>query len=131
MTKQEHINYWTRQVKDDYDCALVLYKAKYFAQSLFWAHLTLEKMCKALWIYKNDENTPPLIHNLLKIVSQTKEIFTEDELLFFNEMNVFQINGRYPHYAENLEVTITDNICLNYLNQTQIILQCLQKKMQL
>jgi len=60
MTKEEHIQYWTKQVNDDFDCANVLYQANHFAQSLFWAHLALEKMSKALWIKTNDGNAPPL-----------------------------------------------------------------------
>lgn len=69
MTKAEHIKYWTNQVADDYDCAIVLFKAKHFVQSLFWAHLALEKMCKALWVYKNESNTPLLVHNLVRIIA--------------------------------------------------------------
>ena len=51
----------------DFDCAKVLHNAGHYAQALFWAHLTLEKLCKALWIKTNESNTPPFIHNLLKI----------------------------------------------------------------
>lgn len=129
MTKKEHIEYWSSQVKDDFDCALVLNKAKHYAQSLFWAHLALEKMIKAFWIYKNESNTPPLVHNLVRLIVQTNEKFTDDDLLFFNEMNVFQIKGRYPNYAEKLEETISGEICDNYLLKTQNMLSCLQEKM--
>jgi len=54
MNKEEHILYWAKQVDDDFDCANVLYLANHYAQSLFWAHLALEKLSKALWIKKND-----------------------------------------------------------------------------
>ncbi len=129
MTKEEHIKYWSDQVYDDFDCALVLYKANHYAQSLFWAHLSLEKMCKALWIYKNETNTPPLVHNLLRLITQTGEIFEDEDLMFFNEMNVFQIKGRYPHYAEKLDETISQETCLQYLTKTENILKCLQQKL--
>ena len=69
MTKDEHILYWSKQVEEDYDCAKVLYKANHFAQALFWAHLALEKQSKALWIKKNEGNTPPFVHNLLRIIT--------------------------------------------------------------
>jgi len=129
MSKHEHIAYWTRQVNDDYDCAKVLCKANHYAQSLFWAHLALEKMSKALWIKTNESNTPPFVHNLLRLITSTSETFKEEQLQFFNEMNMFQMKGRYPDYAENLEETITKEICEEYLNKTKEMIQCLQEKL--
>jgi HEPN domain-containing protein len=130
MTKEEHINYWAKQVDEDFDCAIVLYQANHFAQSLFWAHLALEKHTKALWIKKNEGNTPPFVHNLLRLITQSNEYFSEDQLQFINEMNAFQIKGRYPDYAESLEKTVTKEICEEYLNETKKMIQCLQGKLQ-
>ena len=130
MTKEEHINYWAKQVDEDFDCAIVLSQAKHFAQSLFWAHLALEKLTKALWIKKNEGNTPPFVHNLLRLITQTNEYFSEEQLQFINEMNAFQIKGRYPDYAESLEKTITKEICEEYLTETKKMIQCLQGKLQ-
>jgi len=36
-------------------------------------------------------------------MNQTDEYFSDEQLQFINEMNTFQIKGRYPDYAENLE----------------------------
>jgi len=130
MTKEDHIEFWTNQVNKDFDCAIVLFDAKHFAQSLFWAHLALEKLSKALWIKTNEGNTPPFVHNLLRLITLTNEIFTEEQLQFFNEMNIFQIKGRYPDYAENLEQTITKEICEDYLNKTKQMIICLQERLQ-
>jgi HEPN domain-containing protein len=130
MTKEEHIIYWAKQVDDDFDCANVLFQANHFAQSLFWAHLALEKLTKALWIKKNDGNTPPFVHNLLRLITQTNEHFSEEQLQFINEMNSFQIKGRYPDYAESLERTITKEICEEYLTETKKMILCLQGKLQ-
>jgi len=130
MTKGEHIQFWTKQVTDDFDCAIVLYQANHYAQSLFWAHLALEKLSKALWIKTNESNTPPFVHNLLRLITLTNEPFTDEQLQFFNEMNMFQIKGRYPDYAENLDETVTKEICEEYLNNTKEMIQCLQEKLQ-
>jgi len=130
MTKEEHIQYWTKQVDEDFDCAEVLYQANHFAQSLFWAHLTLEKLSKALWIKTNAGNTPPFVHNLLRLITLTNESFNDEQLQFFTEMNMFQTKGRYPDYAENLEETVTQGICEEYLNKTREMLLCLREKLQ-
>ena len=130
MTKEEHIFYWEKQVDEDFDCASVLYQAKHYAQSLFWAHLALEKLTKALWIKNNESNTPPLVHNLLRLFTQTNEVFTDDQLIFVNEMNTFQIKGRYPDYVESLELSVTKEVCEEYLTKTHEMILCLQKKLQ-
>jgi HEPN domain-containing protein len=130
MTKEEHISYWAKQVDEDFDCANVLYQANHFAQSLFWAHLALEKLTKALWVKKNEGNTPPFVHNLLRLITQTNEYFSDEQLQFINEMNTFQIKGRYPDYAESLEKTITKEICEEYLSETKKMILCLQGKLQ-
>ncbi len=129
MTKEEHIVYWSKQVDEDFDCAKVLYQADHFAQSLFWAHLALEKQTKALWIKNNEGNTPPFVHNLLRLITQTNEYFSEEQLQFINEMNTFQLKGRYPDYAESLEKTITKEICEEYLGETKKMILCLQGKL--
>jgi len=130
MTKDEHGAFWAKQVNEDIDCANVLYTANYFAQSLFWAHLALEKFSKALWIKKNEGNTPPFSHNLLRLITQTNENFTEEQLQFANEMSIFQIKGRYPDYAEGLEKSVTKEICEEYLLKTKEMIVCLQEKLQ-
>ena len=129
MNKEEHVLYWAKQVDDDFDCANVLYQANHYAQSLFWAHLALEKLSKALWIKKNEGNTPPFVHNLLRLITQTNENFSDNQLLFINEMNTFQIKGRYPDYAVSLEKTVTKEICEDYLSKTKKMILCLQKKL--
>ncbi|RLD69397.1 MAG: DNA-binding protein [Bacteroidetes bacterium] len=114
----------------DFESAGVLYKAGYYAQALFWAHLTLEKLSKALWIKNNVKNTPPFIHNLLKIISQPNDNFTDEQLEILADMNTFQIKGRYPDYAESLEKTITKDICGEYMNKTKEMILCIREKLQ-
>ncbi len=130
MTKQEHINYWSFQVENDFKASEVLCLATYYAQSLFWAHLSLEKLLKALWIKNNVTNTPPFVHNLLRIALETECEFNENELEFFTEMNLFQIKGRYPDYAENLENIITKEIAEEYLLKSKNMILCIREKLQ-
>ncbi len=82
---------------------------------MFWAHLSLEKLLKAFWTKTNLTNTPPFVHNLLRISLETGFDFSEIELEYFSEMNMFQIKGRHPDYAENLEEIVTKEIAEEYL----------------
>jgi len=91
--------------------------------------LKLEKLTKALWIKNNVSNTPPLVHNLLRLYTQTNEEFTDEQLIFVNEMNSFQIKGRYPDYIESLEMSVTKEVCEEYLIKTQQMILCLREKL--
>lgn len=89
--------------------------------ALFCAHLTLEKLVKAHWVTDNISNYPPKIHNLNKIVAQTKLMLTEGELAFCADMNKFQIEGRYPDFVSGLKKRLTGKTTTNYLKQCQLL----------
>jgi HEPN domain-containing protein len=64
MNKQEHILFWKNSAKNDWKISQKLFHSKDYLYSLFFAHLVLEKLCKAHWVKDNPENFPPKIHNL-------------------------------------------------------------------
>lgn len=78
MTKEEHIAYWLQQADYDWESVTVLFNQKRYIHALFFAHLTLEKLCKARWVKDNEQNIPPKTHNLLYLLSQTQIRTTED-----------------------------------------------------
>ena len=49
-TKEQHIAHWLAQSNDDWEAAELLFTGKKYLHSLFFAHLSLEKVCKAHWI---------------------------------------------------------------------------------
>lgn len=129
MTKEEHIHFWAGQVEEDFECAKVLGKAGYFAQSLFWAHLALEKLCKALWIKHNESNVPPFTHDLVKLILKTPIELDRKELQVLADMNLFQRRGRYPVYLQETEEEITESLCIHYLRETEKMIACPREKL--
>ena len=98
MTKEEHIDYWIKSANDDWNVVQALFSSSNFVQCLFFAHLVLEKICKAHWVKANEGNTPPRTHNLVSLVLKTDLTFPESDLQFLEEFNDFQLEGRYPDY---------------------------------
>ena len=105
MAKQEHIDYWKFTAGKDWDALLNMYQSKDYVQALFFSHLVLEKLCKAHWVKDNVENIPPKTHNLLVLLESTKLSFTDEDTVFFRAMNQFQLEGRYPDYANAIYKT--------------------------
>lgn len=45
-------------------------------QALFFSHLVIDKLLKAIWVKENEENIPPFTHNLEHLYNQTRFGFT-------------------------------------------------------
>jgi HEPN domain-containing protein len=95
-------------------CFLALY-GKNYLQSLFFAHLVIEKLCKSIWIKYNTENVPPRTHNLIYLLLSTPITLTEEQSEFLLALNRFQLEGRYPDY-----MTKMNNICNQEFTQSMI-----------
>lgn len=88
-SKSEHIDFWVSQAENDWDAVNTLFVGKNNLQSLFFSHLVVEKLCKALWIKYNIENIPPRTHNLNYILSFTPIKLEDDKSEFILTLNRF------------------------------------------
>ena len=131
MTKEDHIKYWINGSEKDWEVMNDLFQLKRYVHCLFFAHLVLEKLCKAHWVKDNESNYPPHIHNLVKIISQTKNQLPEGDMTFLADINKFQLEGRYPDYISNIYNITSRDVAEQYLTKTNNIRQCLTEKLQL
>jgi HEPN domain-containing protein len=121
LTKEEYIEYWKKTAANDWIVVRDLVKLKHYLYAMFYAHLVLEKLCKAHWVKDNKGNYPPKIHNLSKLIAQTNLKLTEAELIFCADMNKFIIEGRYPNYISNIYKLLDREYTLNYIKQCKQI----------
>ena len=105
MTKQDHINYWLNTANDNWADVQRMFKARSYVPCLFFTHLVFEKLAKALWVKHNEGSTPPRMHNILSILNRTEIELTIEESSFFEQLNAFQMETRYPSYREMLART--------------------------
>lgn len=101
-TKAEHIAYWANQSLNDWEVAELLFIGKKYLHTLFFTHLSLEKVCKAHWISSAEGNIPPKTHNLIYLLSQTNIELSDVQKELLLELNRFQIEGRYPEQLSQL-----------------------------
>ena len=130
MTKQEYIQHWINTAEKDWEVVKFLVGGSKFLYALFLAHLTLEKLAKALWVKNNPGNYPPKIHNIASILNKANVDITEEQRIFFLQMNDFHLEGRYPDYRDilykNYDKIKTEEILDNVLIQKQWLLNKLQ-----
>lgn len=129
MTKSEHVEYWIKTAEDDWEVVESLLNAEKYVQCLFFAHLVLEKWSKAHWVKDNENNYPPKTHNLVRIIQATQVDLSEEDLVFLEEFNDFQIEGRYPDYLFMIQKRCTPEYTLALLEKVKTIKACLQEKM--
>ena len=129
MTKQEHIDYWVRSADDDWEAVESLFEARKNIQCLFFAHLVLEKMLKAHWVQDNEGDIPPRTYNLVRLEDATQLGLDESDVLFLEEFNDFQLEGRYPDYLFEISRWCTSDITKDLLEKTKSLIRCLHEKM--
>jgi len=125
MTKKQHVEYWINTAEKDWASVDILFVGRQYLQSLFWAHLVLEKLAKALWVKNNEENIPPKIHNLVVLLKQANVDLGEEKMNFVKKFNEFQLSGRYPDYTNNLYKRCTEEFTYEQLEKTKEIRICL------
>jgi HEPN domain-containing protein len=114
----------------DWDVVNSLFKDGNYLYSLFFAHLTLEKLLKAHWVKDNKENFPLKTHSLVRLAEGTKLVFDEDQLVFLERMNDFQLEGRYPDYQFKVYQLCTKKFTEPVLEKVQAIRTLLIGKLQ-
>lgn len=130
MNKLDYIEYWKTSAYKSWRASQHLFEKSDFVESLFFAHLTLEKCLKAHWVNDNLDDFPPRIHNLRRLAEQTKLSFSPDQLIFLEQMNTFQMEGRYPDYRFAIYQMFDLEATRTILEQTEKFYQWLLNNMQ-
>jgi HEPN domain-containing protein len=95
MPKEEKIKYWIRSADQDWLVAKHLFEKKDYPYALFFGHLTIEKMIKAVFTEKYDK-TPPFSHNLVYLFEKTGLKANIELLGLLEEVSDFHLEARYP-----------------------------------
>jgi AbiV family abortive infection protein len=125
-TEQEVVKYWRTASKEDFDTAEILFQNKRYHHALFFCHLSIEKMLKAI-IVKMTGTAPPLSHDLVRLAEKAGLDLNKprkDELV---EMTTFNIVARYDDYKLSFRKKAKKQFSLKYLKKTREMLQWLNK----
>jgi HEPN domain-containing protein len=87
--------YWREAAEEDWVVACELVSKGRTRHGLFFAHLAFEKLLKA-HVCRRTQQTPPRIHNLVRLAEKATLTLTPEHLDVLADMNAFHIEGRYP-----------------------------------
>lgn len=87
--------YWLRSSDQDWIVANDLFENKHYTYALFFAHLSIEKLLKAIFSYKFKE-TAPFSHNLVYLSEKADLNLSNEHLDLLEEITDFNLEARYP-----------------------------------
>jgi AbiV family abortive infection protein len=111
-SEQEVVNYWLTASKEDFESAEILFKNKKYHHALFFCHLSIEKMLKAI-IVKSTKTAPPLIHDLIRLAERAALDLNEAQKNDLAEITTFNIDARYDDYKLSFRKKVKNNFLLN------------------
>lgn len=97
MNIDELIRYWTKSAAEDLKTAKSLFSVKRYHHCLFFCHLSIEKILKALIIQRINKPAP-YGHNLLRLAELSGIKFSPEDLDILDETTSFNLEARYNDY---------------------------------
>jgi HEPN domain-containing protein len=91
----KHVSYWLSSSDEEFEVAENLFELGRYRHTLFFLHLSLEKLIKGIYCQKT-KKLAPKTHNLLLLLESSSVSLNDERRDYFAEMNAFNIEGRYP-----------------------------------
>ncbi|MEK7448457.1 MAG: HEPN domain-containing protein [Planctomycetota bacterium] len=97
MDKKRAIKYWLKSSGNDWQVANHLFQKRDYSYALFFGHLTIEKILKALYIDRH-VSVPPYTHTLKYLVEKIPLQITDTQKKLLETITDFNIEARYSDY---------------------------------
>lgn len=123
MTKSDLkklVLYWFEGAESDWKMHQSLLRSKHFGPSLFYMHLALEKLIKAL-IVQQSSSQAPFNHNLVFLMGKTNLVLSEETIADLGHITTFNMNTRYPTDIHSFYRTATREYVLLWQKKSKEI----------
>jgi len=95
IDSEQIIQYWISEADEAFEVAGHLFDKKDFSYALFFCHLALEKILKAIYVLHKGEHAPP-IHNLHRLSKLAGIKMNDAQIEILLLATSFNIEARYP-----------------------------------
>lgn len=119
----KQIEYWYKAAENDIETATILINSDKYLEGMFFCHLSIEKIIKAL-IVKQTEDIPPKSHDLFYLIDIAKIDFNQEQSAIMQILMKYQLEGRYPEYYPRIPSSEKIN---DYLYLTKNLMECFRK----
>ena len=95
MKQNEKTKYWIESAEYDWNVSCHLFESGDYPYALFFGHLSVEKLLKAIYSSKYDE-APPFTHRLVYLAERIGLDLTSSKLEMLEIITDFNLEARYP-----------------------------------
>jgi HEPN domain-containing protein len=95
VKKEEKIKYWLKSAEYDWKTAGHLFEKEDYPYALFFGHLTIEKILKAIFTDKFDVS-PPITHRLVYLAEKIGLKLPPERQELLELITDFNLEARYP-----------------------------------
>jgi len=118
---EQVVLFWRTRSEEDFDTARSLFELAKYTYALFFCHLAIEKLLKALVVRSTKDNAP-YDHNLQRLAEDAGLQLSEAMRGSLAEINTFNIKGRYDDFKSKFYEKATEEYTEKYLAETERIL---------
>ena len=127
--KKEEVKYWLESAQDDWKVAKHLFQRSDYSYSLFFGHLTVEKILKAIYVNRLNDN-PPFTHRLVFLAEKASLEMPEEKLRLLETVTDFNLEARYPDEKFSFKKKCTKKFTNKYLKQIGVLKKWLEKRVE-
>jgi len=106
---------------------ILIYKSKRYSDCLFFCHLGLECLLKAL-IVKITNKPSPYAHDLERLAELAKLEIDAEVKKYLQTITKFNLESRYPEFKFRFYKSIDKKYCDKYFNITKKLILWLKKE---
>ena len=112
--RKKGVQYWLASSEDDWKVANHLFEKGDYSYSLFFGHLTIEKILKAIYVNKLGE-IPPYTHRLVYLAEKVSLSLSESQLELLETITDFNMEARYPDEKFSFKRRCTKDFTEKYI----------------
>jgi HEPN domain-containing protein len=128
--KTKLIDYWIRSAEYDLEVSESLYEKNRFHYSLFFGHLAIEKILKAIFVKKKSIHAP-FSHSLTYLVEKAGIEIQQERLERLADFMDFYIEGRYPGDLDDIFRKYNPALTREKREDVKEMFEWLKKKLQI
>ena len=129
MSKEEKVQYWLTSSDKDWKVTSHLFEKGDYSYALFFGHLTVEKLLKAIFVSKFDES-PPFTHRLVYLAEKVGINLSEEKLTMLEIITRFNLEARYPDEKFSFHQKCTRKFTLDYMEKIEELKEWLLQQIQ-
>lgn len=128
MNQKEIVNYWISEAEESLGVARHLFEKEDYSYALFFGHLAIEKIIKAILAQRLEQQIPRS-HNLLRLAQEADIDITDELKHTLIRITTFNLESRYPDYKKEFRRKCTEQFTAKELERVEEILVWLKSKL--